>query len=282
MHLTDATYRPLLRATLPRPAARALAAHLSEPCAACETWLSSRPAADGLDGLVDGALVALAPLDEAGGRGHDLEFARIMARVRAPAGPVVSAAPPRPSPPGRRLAPPLAVAAALLAGLAGLLWVKVEPRPRPWTGEKGAAAEPVPLRLRFLVLTGGQDGAQAIERGVPGQEVPAEASLQFQVELGRPAEAILLRVGAGGTYEVFFKARLPAGRSAVSLAGRPAAYPLAALAGPQRFLALASERPIDPADVGRAAALGLGARLGEGQVISLDQVEVRVQPSMGR
>jgi len=288
MHLTDATYRPLLRSTLPPPAARALSVHLSGECDACESWLASRPAADLLDGLVDGSLVALAPAqlgaEPAPGAGHDLEFARIMARVRAPAPQAPPAAPVLPAAPrARRLGPPLALAATvLLAGMAGLLWSKGGPPPQPWTGEKGSAAEAVPLRLRFLVLTPEPGGAPGIEKGVPGQEVAAEASLQFQVELGRPAEVILIRSGAGGTYDVFFRARLPGGRSAVTVGGQPAAYPLAALSGPQRFLALASERPIEPADVGRAAALGAAARLGEGQVITLDQVEVHVRPSSGR
>jgi len=285
MHLSDVTYRPLLRSSLPPAAARPLSVHLARECDICEGWLLARPAADGLDGMVDASLASLAPAGEAAGTGHDIEFARIMARVRAPAargspGPQARPAPPAPR---RRAGPAVALAASvLLAGLAGLLWTKAGPRPQPWDGLKGAAAEAVPLRLRFLVLTPVAGGAPGIEKGVPGQEVPADASLQFQVELGRPAEVVLIRTGAGGTYDVFFRARLPAGRSAVSVGGQPAAYPLSTLAGPQRFLALASERPIEPADVGRAAALGAAARLGEGQVISLDQVEVQVRPSMGR
>jgi hypothetical protein len=61
----------------------------------------------------------------------------------------------------------------------------------------------------------------------------------------------------------------------VSVAGQPAAYPLASLAGAQRFLALAGEQPIEAADVERAAR-GAATAGGPGQPISLDVVEVHV------
>ena len=170
MHLNDTTYRPLLRSTLPPPAARALAVHLSGECDACETWLASRPSADLLDGLVDTSLVALAPVragvDAGAGTGHDLEFARIMARVRAPAHQAPAAGRARPATSrAHRVGPPLALAATvMLASLAGLLWSKGGSQPQPWTGEKGAAVEPVPLKLRFLVLTPEPGGAPGRRR----------------------------------------------------------------------------------------------------------------------
>ncbi len=296
MHLTHGSYRQLLNRTLPPPAARVLQDHLRSDCDACEGFLTSRDRADALDGVVDEALAQVGRVPAAAA-GNDLEFARIMATVRR--GPVAVRARPAPLPaptvlrpsregaPRRRLAVPLAAAAALLlAGLAGLLATRspTAAPPAGWDGLKGGAAQAVPLRLRFLVLVPAPGAAPVLEKGVSGQEVPAEASLQFQVELGRPAEVVLVRSGPGGT-EVFFRGRLPGGRSALTVAGQPAAYPLAALAGPQRFLALASERPIDPADVGRAAALeaaGRGGPSGEEQAISLDRVEVTVRPSMGR
>jgi hypothetical protein len=83
VHLTDATYAPLLRSTLPPHAARPLATHLSGGCEACEGWLAARPQADGLDGLVDAALAALAREGGAAGAGHDVEFAGIMTLVLA-------------------------------------------------------------------------------------------------------------------------------------------------------------------------------------------------------
>jgi hypothetical protein len=168
----------------------------------------------------------------------------------------------------------LAVAATLvLAGVAEL--AHRTPAPDGWDGTKGAGAQVVPLRLRFLVLHAGPGRVPEIEKGVSGQAVPAEASLQFQVELGREAEVVLARA-AGGSAEPFFHARLPAGRTVVSVSGQPAAYPLAHLAGPQRFLALAGEQPIEPADVDRAAR-GAAAGAGPGPPISLDVIEVNVR-----
>lgn len=280
MHLTETTYRHLLARSLPRPLARSLAPHLGRDCDQCEDLLLRRPEADGLDGRIDTALAALAR--GRGAAGDDLEFARIMRRVAEPVRPVAR---PASSPAPRRLPlRTLALAATVaIAGFAGLLLSRpASDRPAPagagWDGVKGPA-EPVPLRLRFLVLTPAAGGPPAIERGVSGQEVSSDASLQFQVELGRPAEVVLARQGTGGAQEVFLRTRLPAGRSAVAVAGQPAAYPLSALAGPQRFVVLASETPIDPADVARAAALGAAARAGDGQAISLDLVEVQVRPA---
>jgi hypothetical protein len=181
--------------------------------------------------------------------------------------------------PGRRAATAAALAAAVLvAGVAALLAPGLRSSDR-WDGLKGDATQAVPLRLRFLVLLPGAGGSPEIEKGVPGQEVPAAASLQFQVDLGRPAWVTLIRAsGAGSSGEVFFERQLPAGRTVVSVDGQPAAYPLASLAGPQRFLALASEARIEPADAARAATMGLRARRDDGPAITLDVVEVRVRP----
>ncbi|HET9551973.1 MAG TPA: zf-HC2 domain-containing protein [Anaeromyxobacteraceae bacterium] len=264
MHLNEATYRALLDGTLPPGEARALAEHLEGDCEACERFLSERVEGDRLDGAVDSALVALAP--PGAGAGNDLEYARIERTLRRP-------------PPRRRLLPGLAVAATVaIAGLAGLLLARAPAdRGAAWDGTKGTASHAIPLRLRFLVLTPGAGGPPGIEKGLSGQEVPAAASLQFQIELGRAAEVILLRADGAGNHEVFFRAHLPAGRTEVAVGGQPAAYPLATLAGSQRFLALASESPIDPADVARAAR-GAAARPDEPQPITLDQVEVKVRP----
>jgi hypothetical protein len=165
-----------------------------------------------------------------------------------------------------------AAAALAVAGVAGLL--HRPPAPDGWDGLKGQGLQVVPLRLRFLVIHPATGPAPEIEKGVSGQAVPAGASLQFQVELGREADVVLVRAAAGAA-EPFFHARLPAGRSVVSVAGQPAAYPLASLAGAQRFLALAGDQPIEPADVERAAR-GAATSGGPGQPISLDVVEVHV------
>jgi hypothetical protein len=267
MHLTTATYLALLDQTLPAAEARALAAHLDAGCEACEGWLADRTGADRLDGRVDAALAALSTATA--GAGHDLEYARLTRALADGSG----AAPPR-----RRWVLGLAVAAAVLvAGVAGLVQRSPAPAPAPdgWDGIKGAAAQVVPLRLRFLVLLPRAGAVPGIEKGVSGQVVPPEASLQFQVELGREADVVLARA-TGATAEPFFHARLPAGRTVVSVSGQPAAYPLAQLAGPQRFLALAGAQPVEPADVDRAAR-GAAAAAGPGQPISLDVIEVHVR-----
>lgn len=271
MHLTDDTYGRLLTGSLPPQVSRALSAHLAEPCEACEDLLRSRRAVDRVDGALDRALLSLAPV-AAGAAGQDLEYARIARALRAGGPP---AAPPRRAPRVRLVA--VAAAAVAVAGLAGLLRAGL-PAPPAWDGEKGTSVRPVPLRLRFLVVTPGAGGTPSLERGLTGQVVPASASLQFQVELGREAHVLLARAGRGGEAEVFLATRLPAGRHVIALGGRPAAYPLASLAGRQRFLALASEAPVGAAEAARALAPGPPARRDEGPPISLDEVEVHVRP----
>lgn len=272
MHLTDDSHRGLIHRTLRGQAARALAAHLRRPCPPCETFLAGRPVADRFDGAVDAALLSRARAPAAA-RGNDLEYARIQRALRAGSG-------------RRRWTLGVGAAAAVLvAGLAGVLLAQPGggPAPAAWDGVKGREVQAIPLRLRFLVLTPAVGGPPAMERGLSGQEVPAAASLQFQVELGRPAHLLLARVGRGGAPEIFLTTRLDAGRHVVAVEGRPAAYPLAALAGPQRFLALASEARLGPGDAARAAqATQAGspaaASRDDGTPISLDQVEVRVRP----
>jgi hypothetical protein len=268
MHLDDRTYRELLAGTLRPDLARELARHLDGACERCERFLAERPGADALDARADAALARLAP---GGGSGNDVEFARIL---RAAA-----------EPPRRRrpLAPALAAAAAVLvAGLAGLYLAHgTRSEQSAWNGVKGSAREGVPLRLRFLVVEGG-GGAPALEKGVSGQAVPPAASLQFQLDLGRAADVALVRVPPHGEPEVFFRERLGSGRVDVGLGGAPAAYPLAQLAGPQRFVAVASDEPISPDRIARAAsALAPPARVSSDlpglDGLSLDVVEVNVR-----
>lgn len=270
-HLTERTYDLLLQGSLPPEDARTLARHLEEACAVCEEFLASHPTADAADGLVERALDALVP---AGGRGSDLEFARIERRLRGD-GPA-----PRREP--RRIAPAAVAAAVLAAGLAGLVAPRTASERPAWDGWKGAPAPIVPVRLRFIVVRPGDGGAPSLEKGVPGQVVPAAASLQFEIEAGRPAHAALVRVSSRGAPEPFWSERIGEGRSAVTLAGRPAAYPLAGLGGPQRFALLASDEPLDAGRVARAAAAlappaRMAAALPALEGLSLDIVEVWVR-----
>ena len=270
-HLTERTYRLLLQGSLPPEEARDVSRHLEEACAVCEEFLASRPAADGADGLVERALDSLAP---AGGRGDDLEFRRIERRLRG------GAIAPRRRP--RRVAAAAAAAVVLAAGLAGLVLLRAGPERPAWEGLKGGSAGRLPVRLRFIVVRPSAGGAPALEKGVSGQAVPSAASLQFEVEAARPVQAALVRLSARGAPEPFWSERIGAGRSPVTLAGGPAAYPLAALEGPQRFVLVASEDGLDPVRVARAAAaLAPPARVVavppglEG--LSLDIVEVEVR-----
>lgn len=269
-HLTERTYGLLLQGSLPPEDARTVARHLEEACAVCEEFLASRPTADAADGLVERALDALVP---AGGRGSDLEFAQIERRLRGEA-------PARRREP-RRIASAALAAAVLAAGLAGLVAPRTPPERPAWDGWKGAPARAIPVRLRFVVVRPGLGGTPSLERGVPGQIVPAAASLQFQIEAGRPAHAALVRVPSRGAPEPFWSERIGEGSSAVTLAGAPAAYPLAGLGGPQRFVLLASDEPLDAGRLLRAAAAlappAPAAELPALEGLSLDMVEVEVR-----
>lgn len=283
MHLTNDLLHGLLDQSLPPPEALRLASHLRADCETCESFLASRPGADRFDGPVDLVLVRLASPGVVG-QGNDLEFARIRRQLRGAPAPAPSLAGPPAPRPGRALRTGLPVAAAVLvAGLAGYGLGRAPGRPETpavatgWDGEKGAGVRAVPLRLRFLVLTPAVGGPPAVEKGLPGQAVSAASSLQFQVELGRPATVLLAR-GGGGAPEVFFQAQLAAGTHLVSLGAEPAAFPLGGLAGRQRFLAVAAEGPLAAGDLARALTAGAAAASDGAQQVSLDVVEVEVRP----
>lgn len=270
-HLTERSYELLLQGSLPPEDARALARHLEGPCAVCEEFLASRPTADAADGLVEEGLGALVP---AGGRGSDIEFARIEKRLRGGA--------PAPRRTSRHLVPAAVAAAVLAAGLAGLLVPRGGTERPAWDGMKGAARRAIPVRLRFLVVTPAPGGPPVLEKGVSGQPVHAGASLQFEVESGRSAQAALVRVPAHGEPELFWSERVGPGRSTVTVAGRPAAYPLADLAGSQRFVLVVSEERLEPDRIARAAAalappVRVTAELPGLDGLSLDVVEVEVR-----
>lgn len=270
-HLTDATYRGLLEGSLPPDEGARLARHLDEDCAECEAFLASREAVDGLDGQVDRALAALAPASAS--RRNDLELARIEQRLRE------MQHPPRRSP--RSVPVALAAAAILVAGVAGLLVSGSDPRRPAWTGEKGAGAHAVPVRLRFLVLTAGVGGVE-IAKGVSGQTVSASSSLEFEIETGSAADVAIGRVPQHGKPDFFWHERVGAGRAQATVRGHPAAYPLIDALGAQRFVAVASEDPLDDARLARvasalAASAGIAPNVPGLDGLSFDAVEVEVR-----
>lgn len=273
MHITEAALQKLLDGTLAAPEARALAEHLARPCGACEAFLASRGRADAADGRVDRALSALAA-GTGVGAGNDLEYARIQRSLRA-------------GPPARRLARLAAIAAVALAVGVAALKVGLD-RTRPesggWDGVKGIPASAVPLRLRFLVaLPGEAGGPPRVEKGASGATVLARAGLQFQIEAGREAHAVLVRVSPSGEGEVFWRGSVSAGAPLdVTVGGRPAAYPLEGLSGPQRFVLLASPEPPSPDRIAAAArALAPPGRVSPDRPdlegLSFDVVEVTVR-----
>lgn len=272
-HLTQRTYELLLHGSLSAEDARSLARHLHQPCAVCEEFLASLPGADAADGRVDAALGAFAP---AGGRGNDLEFARIERRLRE------VAAAPGPAPRRVRVLPAAIAAAVLAAGVAALVVPRSTPRRGAWDGEKGAAVDALGVRLRYAVVRPGATGAPALERGVSGEPVAAAASLQFEIDARGSARVALVRVGADGAPEPFWSDTVGPGRTSVTIGGRPASYPLRGLVGRQRFVVVATAGALDAEQAARAAeAVARPSRVGADPEwlagLSLDMVEVEVR-----
>lgn len=276
MHLEEHNLRQLLDGSLDPVAAKALAEHLAEGCDACEAMLAARSTADAADGLVDQALLGLAP-GGAAEQGNDLEYARIRRRLARE----------RRGGMGRLLR--LGALAAAVLAVAGVTFEiaridrKAEPGPAD-DGMKGMAPQAIPVRLRFLVVHPAETGSvPELEKGASGAVLDPLSALEFQVEMARSGYATLVRVGPGGDMDLFWQDRLAqAGSIEVSLGGRPAAYPLAGLSGRQRILLLASPEPLTRERVAAAArALAPPARLSpespalEG--LSIDVVEVTVR-----
>jgi hypothetical protein len=263
-HLTASAYARLLDGTLPRDEAAALARHLEGPCAECERFLAERGEADGADGELDRLLAALAA--RPGGEGSDAEFARIERRLAR----------------GRRAArlrqvlPAALAAGAIAAGLAALILPRMPGGPA-WDGVKGPAAPAPQVQLRFVVVTPGPGGRPSLEKGVSGARVDPGASLQLEVETGRPAEVAVLRVSAGAATELVWQGRVTGEATAISVDGRAAAYPLAGLSGAQRFVAVASEKPLDAASLAAAVRVAEGANGAERLGVSVSVVEVDVR-----
>jgi hypothetical protein len=295
MHLDARTHADLLAGTLRRNEARLLARHLAEGCERCEDFLAARDGTDAADARVDRALAAVA---QRGEEGSDAELASIERRLRAgegwSAGNEAGALPDsvRPEPvvlqahhergrtrrPWARRRTTGALAAAAVVVIAGLAALVARGPDRPeWDGTKGAAPSPSAVRLRFVVVDGAE-GPDALRRGASGEAIAPPARLEFEVELGHAAHVALARVGPDATVDVFWTGALEAGASIVTLDGRPAAYGLDGLRGPQRFVAIASAAPLDGPAAARAAVAGArdGSRA-PAPAIATDAVEVRVE-----
>jgi hypothetical protein len=272
MHLSNENLKRLLAGTAEAAEARALAAHLEEECPRCEALLASTPTP--LDGVADRALTALAPArpEEAG---HDLEYARIQRALRE-----------RPSASSRWAR--LAVAAAvLIVGGAGLQLALQHGRQDAWDGVKGVTTgrpQVVPVRLSVVAVEPAEGQAEPrIWKVAGGDSVPHDAALQLRLQAGGAADVAVVRLGAGSEVETFWHHRVAAGPVQITVDGRPAAYPLAGLAGPQRFVALSSAGELAPERVAAAArALATPARMGEAERgllegISIDVLEITVR-----
>ncbi|HSN14260.1 MAG TPA: hypothetical protein VLT61_06475 [Anaeromyxobacteraceae bacterium] len=223
---------------------------------------------DALDGAVDEAIARELPSDA--GAGNDLEFAKIARSLRGA------------RPGSRRVLLTSAIAASILvAGVAGLVAVGSRGshgHDTTWDGTKGLTARPIPVRLRFLEMAPDRQ----IEKGISGEAVDAEASLLFEVEAARAAFAAIARVSPDGTAELIWSQRIGEGRTQVAVGGRPAAYPLTGLHGPQRFILVASDAALDDRrvlDAGRALAppAGIGADDPALNGLSMDVVELSVR-----
>jgi hypothetical protein len=257
MHLTDAIYRALLAGTLPPKEARELAAHLSGDCESCERFLAEFGVADGLDGLTDAAIAAALP--PASESGNDLEYARIQRALRTGG-----------RQPRRRLLGAAIAASLFITGSAGVVVYQLRARTPTgveWDGVKGNDPRPIPVRLRFLRL----DAA-----GTVGDSADQGSSLLFEVETGRPADVALLRVATGGGVELIWRSRVSGGRTQVTVGGKPAAFPLASLSGPQRFVLLAGNGGMEESRAVRAAAAVAPPNRIKPEAPSLDGLSVDV------
>jgi hypothetical protein len=267
MHLDPRTYSGLLAGTLPPGEARVLSEHLSGDCETCERFLAGMAAADGLDGRSDAAIVGAFPPPLV--PGGEREHARIQRRLRGS------------SAPRRRLLVPIAIAASLvMAGVAGMLVQRAGrtvPSSAGWDGVKGTEARPIRVRLRAVQLD--TTGSAAPLRA--GESLDPSARLLFEVEAERGADVALVHLPASGGAEIVWRSRVASGRTVLTTGGRAAAYPLAGLAGAQRFAVLAAEGGLDDARVARVtSALARPGALGDAPAlagVSVDLLELSVR-----
>ncbi len=269
MHLTNDNLERLLAGRATASEARALGDHLDYPCPRCEAVLARHGGAE-LEALADRALSGIEePTAEE--RGNDIEYARIRRAVQA--APALR--------PARRWIPAVAAAAVLLvAGGVGLELARDRARDDRWDGVKGMGqplANPVAVRLSAAAVSGGPGSTARVWHVVGGDELPASAALQLRVEVGAPADVAIARIGPDGRADLFWHERAPtAGTVTVTAGGRPAAYPLQSLGGPQVFVALASRGRLTPERIRAVSGGVIGTAQAVTGGVSPDGVSVDV------
>jgi hypothetical protein len=207
-HLNDQDLRAALAGN--REVARRLAAHLAQPCEACEAYLQS--ATDLLEGEIDALLLSAreppqAPLDELG-------FARVMRALRVRRT-------------GDAAAAALGMAASLLL-VAGLTW-------QPSTAEvKGVPT----ISVELSAVARSEDGV--LRRVDPGSVMSDGDVLLLRYHATESAKALLLEQVPDGNPAPLGAFELLPGTHDLERSGTLAGVSLAGLSGPVTFWLLAS------------------------------------------
>lgn len=254
VHLTPELWRRLCVGERGADAAR-LAAHLREPCEACEVAIAAA-GSDPFDGAVDLTLASLGP----GRAGNDLEFERIRRRLARPS---------------RRVA--LGAAAAGVFVLVGTAVIaRVAWPPTQGTGEKGEGVQGE-VEVSFVVATPAAGAQPRLEKGVPGRSYPCDRDVLVRYRTTQPGFATVIRLGADGSVDVLAHGvRVDAGEHDVGAEGTPAGYRLAGLTGRQRFAVLVAAQPMPVRDL---LALAQGGSIGAAGAVARAAVELDVVPA---
>ncbi|MBI5543691.1 MAG: sigma-70 family RNA polymerase sigma factor [Deltaproteobacteria bacterium] len=234
VHLDAEAWGHLMRGSR-FPGEAALAAHLSAGCPACERFLVRLQGVDGLDGEVDSALVAVAPLRPAR---NDSEFELAMRRLhldlRVSGLAMADVGRHRPS-----KALPLALAGALAFAGLGVLTLQRLPR-----REHRASPGPPEVALSFSVVSRGM-ARDTGEQGRAGATYQEQRLVFLRYDVSVPAFVTLLRLGPMGRAEVLSQqGRVGSGTHALRVNGEPVGVSLHGFVGRNRFIAVASDAPL--------------------------------------
>ncbi|MDR0966207.1 MAG: sigma-70 family RNA polymerase sigma factor [Myxococcales bacterium] len=258
-HLTTELYEAILRGE-PVDHADRLSAHLRAGCPDCEALLCHRPSTDALDGVL--AAILFAQSRPKRGRHRDLAmFQRILRRLKI--GARLNGELPGLSTVlgNRRDVIPL-IAAGLL-GLAGLTLFALRATPSfQATLDESAQrdlelafhlAEPPALGDEASDGDGdgdSEDDALAPIEGIPGQSTPSSRQLLLSYRLLRSRFVAITRIRPDDSLELLeLPGRRSPGKHHLSIKGVPARLLLRDAVGRNRFAVLASERPIDAAEL---------------------------------